>query len=40
MIKRVSKQSSIEDRIKPIGELEPYLTMLCYGQAGDYAEEE
>jgi len=40
VIKRVSKlltrdkSLSIEDRIKPVGEIEPFLTMLCYGQAG------
>lgn len=34
MVKRLIKPTSIEDRIKPIEDVEPYLTVLCYGQAG------
>lgn len=34
MVKRIEKRLSVEDRIKPITEMEQYLTMLCYGQAG------
>lgn len=34
MATKVQKKSSIQDKIRPIGEVERYLTMLCYGQAG------
>lgn len=33
MVKKVEKRLSIEDRIQPIAEIEPYLTMLCYGKS-------
>lgn len=33
-MKLQKKNDSIENRIRPIGEVERYLTMLCYGQAG------